>query len=332
MNSEPTLGNEGTRAAPPPGASHCVICNAPISGRVYRIGDRSYCAEHYAYVMRPRGTWPAVWLLFVVLIALGLLAQQAGRTVSPLLTGEPLVVVGLILAILPALIWLLVFRQLDRLEPERFQMLVGVMILGALIAGAIGEPLVRDVFGLPLWSENRWQWAIPVYALSEGIVLALTIYFAVRFSVFLLAEFDERADGIIYGTAAGLGAAVFYNLRYLLDAETLRLDVGIPRVIIAALVFASIGGVVGYGLGQVRFEHHSVWYLPGIILLAALLTGIYDWLASEAISRSLGYTAWVSLLVAAAFGLVLFGAINFLVRSAVRETLVSPSSDTVVPL
>ena len=240
--------------------------------------------------------------------------------------------IGLILAILPALIWLLVFRQLDRLEPERFQILVGVMILGAFIAGAIGEPLVRDVFGLPLWSENRWQWAIPIYALTEGVLLALTIYFAVRFSVFLLAEFDERADGVIYGTAAGLGAAVFYNLRYLFDAETLRLDVGIPRVIIAALVFASIGGVVGYGLGQVRFEHHSVWYLPGIILLAALLTGVYDWLASEAISRSLGYTVWVSLLIAAAFGLVLFGVINFLVRSAMRETLVAPSGDTVVPL
>jgi RsiW-degrading membrane proteinase PrsW (M82 family) len=330
MNSEPTPGSQGTQADSPASASQCVICNAPISGRVYRIGDRSYCAEHYAYVMRPRGTWPAVWLLFIVLIGVGLLAQQAGTAVSPLLTGKPLVIIGIILAILPALIWLLVFRQLDRLEPERFQLLVGVMVIGALIAGAIGEPLIRDVFGLPLWSESRWQWAIPIYALTEGVVLALTIYFAVRFSVFLLAEFDERADGIIYGTAAGLGAAVFYNLRYLLDAETLRLDVGIPRVIIAALVFASVGGLVGYGLGQVRFEHHSVWYLPGIIVLAALLTGIYDWLASEAISRSLGYTAWISLLVAAAFGLVLFGAINFLVRSAVRETLVAPQSDAAV--
>lgn len=332
MNSEPTPGSEGTQPVARGGAAQCVICNGPIAGRVYRLGDRSYCAEHYAHVMRPRGTWPAVWLLFIVLIAFGLLAQQAGPAVAPLLTGQPLLVIGIILAVLPALIWLLVFRQLDRLEPERFQLLVGVMILGGLIAGAISEPLIRDVFGLPLWSESRWQWAIPIYALSEGVILALTIYFAVRFSVFLLAEFDERTDGIIYGTAAGLGAAVFYNLRYLLDAETLRLDVGIPRVIIAALVFASIGGLVGYGLGQVRFEHHSVWYLPGIIVLAAVLTGVYDWLASEAISRTLGYTAWVSLLIAAAFGLVLFGAINFLVRSTVRETLVASSSDaTVVP-
>src|SRR3954468_15705461 len=132
MTSEPALGNEGMRPDTSAGAPRCVICNAPIAGRVYRIGDRSYCAEHYAFVMRPRGTWPAVWLLFIVLIAVGLLAQQAGPAVAPLLTGQPLVIIGIILAILPALIWLLVFRQLDRLEPERFQLLVGVMILGAL--------------------------------------------------------------------------------------------------------------------------------------------------------------------------------------------------------
>src|SRR3954449_1693742 len=173
MNSEPTLGIAGRQPNAPAGTSQCVICNAPISGRVYRLGDRGYCAEHYAHVMRPRGTWPAVWLLFIVLIAVGLLAQQAGPAVAPLLTGQPLVIIGIILAILPALIWLLVFRQLDRLEPERFQLLVGVMILGALIGGAIDEPLVRDVFGLPLWSESRWQWAIPIYTLSEGVVLAL---------------------------------------------------------------------------------------------------------------------------------------------------------------
>src|SRR5262249_59430088 len=120
------------------------------------------------------------------------------------------------------------------------------------------------------------------------ILLALTIYFSVRFTVYLLNEFDERADGVIYGTAAGLGVAVYYNLRYLLETGPLRLDVGTARIIIAALIFASIGGLVGYGLGPVRFEHHPVWYLPGVVLLAALLIGIYEWLNSEAISRTLG--------------------------------------------
>jgi RsiW-degrading membrane proteinase PrsW (M82 family) len=195
------------------------------------------------------------------------------------------------------------------------------MILGALIGGAVSDPIRRGVYGMHLWSESRWMWAIPIYSLTQGLLLALTIYLTVRFSVFLIHDFDERADGVIYGTAAGLGVAVFYNIRYLMDAGALRLDVGTARIIIATLVFASIGGLIGYGLGQVRFEPHSVWYLPGIVLLAAILSGVYEWLGSETFSRTLGYTAWISVLIAAVFGAVLFGAVHVLVRSAIRETL-----------
>src|SRR5215203_1545913 len=315
------LGTEGATGTVAPASSDCVVCNHPITGQVYSIGDRSYCHEHYVRALQRRGTWPSVWILFAALVAIALLMQLVGPALTPLLTGGSLVVAGLIMAILPALIWLFVFRRLDRLEPEPFQYLLGVMILGALISGAIGDPLRRGVYGMHLWSESQWMWAIPIYALTQGLLLALTVYITVRFSAFLIQDFDERADGVIYGTAAGLGAAVYYNLRYLMDAGALRLDVGTARIIIAALVFASIGGLIGYGLGQVRFEPHSIWYLPGIVLLAALLTGIYEWLSSETFSRSLGYTAWVSVLIAAVLGAVLFAAINVLVRSAIRQTL-----------
>jgi RsiW-degrading membrane proteinase PrsW (M82 family) len=267
--------------------------------------------------------------LFAGLVAFALLMQQIGPALTPLLTGGALVIAGLVMAVLPALIWLFVFRHLDRLEPEDLHHLLGVMILGALLGGAVGDPLRRGVYGMHLWSESRWMWAIPIYALTQGLLLALTIYLTVRFSVFLIQDFDERADGVIYGTAAGLGVAVFYNIRYLMDAGALRLDVGVARMIIAALVFASIGGLIGYGLGQVRFEPHSVWYLPGIVLLAALITGIYEWLASETFSRSLGYTAWVSVLIAAALGATLFGVINVLVRSAIHETLATGAGSDV---
>jgi RsiW-degrading membrane proteinase PrsW (M82 family) len=313
-----TLGATGTVA---PASTDCVVCNHPITGRVYTVGDRSYCHEHYVRAFKRRGTWPTVWILFAGLVALGLLMQQVGPALTPLLTGGTLIVAGLILAVLPALIWLFVFRHLDQLEPENLHHLLGVMILGALVGGAIGDPLRRGVYGMDLWSESRWFWAIPIYTLTQGLLLALTIYATVRFSAFLIHDFDERADGVIYGTAAGLGVAVFYNIRYLIDAGSLRIEVGVARTIIAALVFASIGGLIGYGLGQIWFEPHSIWYLPGIVLLAAFLTGIYEWLSSEAVSRSLGYTAWVSVLIAAAFGAVLFGVINVLVRSAIRETV-----------
>jgi RsiW-degrading membrane proteinase PrsW (M82 family) len=309
-------------------AAECVVCHDVISGGVFILGGRAYCAQHYERAFKRRGTWPAVWILFAVLVALALVMQRVGPALAPYLSGGALVAAGVILSVLPALIWLFVFRRFDELEPEPIQYLLGVMILAALFTGAVAGPLRRDVFGFPVWAESRWYWAIPIYTLSQGLLLALTIYFTVRFSAFLLDEFDERADGVIYGTAAGLGAAVYYNLRYLLDTGPLRLDVGTARIIIAALIFASIGGLVGYGLGQVRFERHSVWYLPGVVLLAALLIGIYEWLSGEAISRSLGYTAWVSVLIAAVLGAFLFAVLHWLVRHAIRETLAAgPASE-----
>jgi RsiW-degrading membrane proteinase PrsW (M82 family) len=306
---------------------HCVVCDHPIAGQVYWLGNRSFCAEHYAEATRDRVTWPSVWILLAGLVVFGLLMQGIGPALEPSLTSGSLVIVGLILSVLPSLVWLLVFRGLDRLEPERPTHLLGVMVLGALVAGAISGPLRRDLFALHLWSDDRWQWAIPVYTLTLGVLLAMTIYLTVRFSAFLLDEFDERSDGIVYGTAAGLGVAVYSNVRYMIESGGLRLDVGAARIIITALTLASIGGLIGYGLGQVRFERHSVWYLPAIMLLAALLIGAYEWLVSEAVSRSLGYTVWIPVAIAAVFGAVLFGAINLLARSAMRETLAAGTRD-----
>jgi RsiW-degrading membrane proteinase PrsW (M82 family) len=299
----------------------CVVCNSGVAGRVYQLGGRVYCARHYAQAAQSAGTWPSVWILTLALVGLGALTQILGAALTPMLSRDSIIVTGLVLSLLPALIWLAVFRRLDRLEPEPHSSLIEVMILAALLSAAVAEPLRRGLFGLPFWSEDRWYWAIPISTLTQGVLLALTIYLTVRFSAFLLAEFDERTDGIIYGTAAGLGVGVSYNIRYLLDAGGVRLDVGAARMFIAALVIASIGGLIGYGLGQVRFEPHSEWYLPGILLLAALLTGVFEWLNGEALSRSLHFTVWAPVLVAALFGFLLFGAINLLVRNTIRETL-----------
>lgn len=268
-----------------------------------------------------RTAWRSVWVIVAGLVLFGAAMLAIGPALTDRLSGGGLVAAGLVIAALPAVIWLLIFRGLDRLAPEPHTHLLGAMALGALIASAVGEPVRRGVFGLNVWHEERWLWAIPIYTLSQGVLLALTIYLAVRFSVFMLDEFDERTDGIIYGAAAGLGVAVAFNVWYLLDHEGLRLDVGAARIIVASLVIASIGGLIGYALGQVRFERHSVLYLPIFMLAAAILIGVYEWMTGEAISRTLGYNPWVSVVIGAVCAVILFAVINVLVRSTVQETL-----------
>ncbi len=315
MSRDPNL-----RTATPP--VECVVCHRPLAGRIHTIAGRPYCNEHYARAtLGSRGTWAAAGALLAGLFLLGLAMLAVGLRISEELDEGPLVAVGLVLAILPALLWLGVFRQLDRLEPEPHQYLLSVTLLAALFAGTIGEPLRWGLFELHRWQPENAAWSIAVQALISGVILATIVYVTVRYTVFLSDEFDERADGIIYGTAAGLGVATLLNFDYVLDNRGLALDVGTARIIVAALTLAALGGLVGYGLGQIKFERHAPWFAASFVGLAALLYGIFDWLQGEATTRGLGYEAWPAVVLAALFAAAVLGAVYALLRRAVAETL-----------
>jgi len=299
----------------------CVCCHRPIQGRVHTVGGRPYCAEHYARAtLGSRGTWPALVALLAGLLALGLVMFIIGSRVSDALDDRWLVLVGLFLAIVPTLLWLSVFRELDRLEPEPHQYLLSVTILAALITGTIAEPLRRDAFALHTWQPESWYWSIVVNSMIQGVIQATVVYVTVRYTVFLSDEFDERADGIIYGTAAGLGSAMLLNFHYVLDHPGLRLDVGTARIIVTALVLASLGGLVGYGLGQIKFEPHSPWFAARFVVAAALLNGTFDWLVTEFSRRQFGSEGWPTVLAAALFALLVLGIVYGLLQHAVNET------------
>jgi len=53
---------------------------------------------------------------------------------APTLKGTSLIVAGILMALIPALIWLVFFYQQDRLEPEPKGYVLGVFILGAILA------------------------------------------------------------------------------------------------------------------------------------------------------------------------------------------------------
>src|SRR5689334_9615776 len=90
-----------------------------------------------------RGLWLAsgglVLLLLVFVVLVALIAPSLPAT----LAGPPLVAAGLMVAFIPAVIWLVFFYQQDRLEPEPKIYVLEVFALGALLAAAIGIPMVR---------------------------------------------------------------------------------------------------------------------------------------------------------------------------------------------
>jgi RsiW-degrading membrane proteinase PrsW (M82 family) len=305
----------------------CCVCHRPVGPDAPRLGGRFYCEAHYAKVTRNRGSIWASGLVQIVglLVFVGLVALIVSRT-GLALDGAALVWAGIVLAVVPALLWLTFFYQRDRLEPEPKQFVLGVFLLGALLASAVGMPVVRDLFQVQEWMSRSVAANILGSILVVGFVQEFLKYAAVRYSVYLSAEFDERIDGVIYGTAAGLGFATMLNIHYVTANAGVDLAAGVVRITVTALAQASFAGISGYFLGRAKFEQEPVWWLPLGVTIAAALNGLFTFVRGEIVTVGLSYKPVYGLVLAAAVALGTFVVLNVLMRRANRLTLTAGSA------
>ncbi len=300
----------------------CCVCHTFVEEGGKSIGRRRYCEEHYARVTRERDHfWRSGWVLVAVLVAFVLAVVGIDAFVKPTLEGGSLIVTGLVMALVPALIWLVFFYLQDRLEPEPKRYVVGIFIMGALLASAVGIPLVNDLFRV-----REWLYDSPLVQLAGGILVVGFIqeflkYAAVRYTLFHSPEFDERIDGVIYGTAVGLGYATMLNIQYVLSNAGVDLSVGVIRMVITALAQASFAGIVGYFLAQDKFEGKPVWWMPCGLALAAVLNGLFIFARDLASVRGLQFNPWNGLILATVIALVILAVLFWLMRRANRATL-----------
>jgi RsiW-degrading membrane proteinase PrsW (M82 family) len=305
----------------------CRVCHQPVGPEARRIGGCTYCERHYASVTqdRPSAWWAGLGLILGQ-VAFVLLVEGLASLLEPTLAGWALVAAGLALALIPALIWLIFFYQQDRLEPEPKGYVLGVFVLGALLAQAIGIPLVEDVFDVRHWLPISPWASLGGSILVIGFTQEFLKYAAVRYSVYPSAEFDGRVDGVVYGTAAGLGYATMCNVHYVVASGGLNLQAGVIRIVVTALAQASFAGLTGYFLGQAKFEDRPVWWLPGGVALSAVLNGLFTYLRGELTTTGLGlagggFNPWPGLVLAAIVAGGTFGILYYLIRRANRLTL-----------
>jgi RsiW-degrading membrane proteinase PrsW (M82 family) len=231
-----------------------------------------------------------------------------------------LIVVGLIMAVTPALLWLLIFYRFDRAEPEPKRLVAGVYLAGLLLAAALHLPIFGVIFDTQSWLGAYWWSQLLGNILVVGMVAAAIVYGAVRVVVFDNPEFDERLDGVIYAVAAGLGVATVSNFVYVWQHGGVDLNIGSIRVVVDTLGYASMAGVLGYFIGQARFEKTPLIYLPSGVLLSATLTGLYFFLIERTGANTFGGDLWRDLLLGIFLTLVIMGAVAWLVRRANAET------------
>ena len=304
----------------------CCVCENPIEGWVVEMGNRPYCADCHAKVMRDRrGLWWASLVEVVALVIFVALVALIVNLTEPHLEGTGLVLVGIVLAVVPALLWMAFFYAQDVREPEPKQLVLGIFILGALLARAVGVPLIEEVFRAPEWLASGTLYHILGSILVVGFVQQFLIYAAVRYSVYNAAEFDERVDGIIYATAAALGYATMVNVQYVVQSGGVDLISGVIRVAVTAMALASFGGLMGYFLGRCKFEDEPVWWMPAGLILAAVLDGLFTYFRGEITTTAVGlkgggFSPWPGLILGTVVAAVTFGILFLLIRRLQRRS------------
>lgn len=274
--------------------------------------------EHVAY--NRRGFWMASLMELgglLIFVAFFNLISGIGRNMG----SSGLILLGVLMSLVPAVLWLLFFHRLDRLEPEPKTKLFTIFGLSVLVMAAIAYPLIEGFFAIDSWIYNSWWTQLMGGILLVGFIQEAVVYLVVRYGIYGSPEFDERVDGVIYGIAAGLGVATVINFHYVVDHGGVDLGIGSVRIVVNALAHASFAGLLGYFLGQARFERTPGYYVPAGVALAAALNGIFFLWEDRITDAGLTVNPWNGLVLATLFAVVTLGVVFWLVNRANEETL-----------
>jgi RsiW-degrading membrane proteinase PrsW (M82 family) len=235
---------------------------------------------------------------------------------------------------IPAVLWLAFFYLMDRHEPEPKQLVVGVCVLGALVAAPLADflqfqavpPVALAVHGLSPFALDRVLHAVLIVGLSQEMCK----YAVVRYTIYMSREFDEPMDGIVYMMACGTGFAVWVNYHRLSGQNhEVYLSSGAAEAVVTTLAHASFAGVLGYVMGRAKFTRRSA-PIRGTLLMLGLLasaalngqfTLVENWVVQHGMAQHPWYgVGYATVSAAAIFGLIWIVSQRLLAASPFRRS------------
>jgi RsiW-degrading membrane proteinase PrsW (M82 family) len=240
---------------------------------------------------------------------------------------------ALLLAGVPAALWLGFFYLQDRHEPEPKDFVIGVFVLGALIAAPLADFVIYQLapprplaqHGLGAFSLDRIVHATLVMGLGQE----LCKYVVVRYTIYPSQEFDEPMDGVVYMMAAGTGFAVWINYHRFQDlGHAIVLSHGAAMAVVTTLAHASFAGVLGYVMGRAKFTRRTplvrtVLLFLGLLLAAALngqFTLVELWISSSGLAQQ----PWKGVGYAAGFAVLIFALLMLVSRRLLADSPFRP--------
>jgi len=185
----------------------------------------------------------------------------------------------MVLALLPAIVWLLFFLHEDK-KPAPPRLILKTFIFGALVS--------IPVLALQMISEKLFSPYVSSFFLM-AIILAvfeeLFKFFGAYFAVHNAPEFDEPVDAMVYMVVAGLGFATIENF-FVIASVVLQYKsfstltaVGsalILRFIGATLLHTLASAIIGYfwAKGLVRGTSYRFIFLG--IVVGTIIHGVFN--------------------------------------------------------
>lgn len=271
-----------------------------------------------------RPVWRSLIIENAILLGVMLVTFVAQAFLGVQVPDRLQLVVNLLVATLPFALWLIFSVSNERLFPQPRPYLISVALLSALVARAIGAPLITEFLQIESWlplapALNR----IIGYTFTVGIVECGLCYLTVR-TLIWPAHIRDRYDLIAYMAAGAIGYSIVGSVEFALN--------GRPLVYVVALnTFANVTVLtitmvfVGYGMAGTLFDGAGVLLQPVTLATAALITGIALPLRSGFLNASFGVggTSLPRYLFGIAFSAAIFVAgvfvLNFLFRFADRQ-------------
>lgn len=175
---------------------------------------------------------------------------------------------------LPALALMTLVDLADAKRPEPHWQVRKVALLGALavLPVYLAQGWLRRVLTLEALPQAVFDSFVSAAVLEEG-AKALVLWLA----VWRHPAFDERLDGIVYATRAGLGFALVENVMALAGTESTLGFLGtyVLRACFSVPCHAIAAGFIGDLAARRRFDGRGPG-LAGGLLIAVLLHGLFD--------------------------------------------------------
>jgi RsiW-degrading membrane proteinase PrsW (M82 family) len=211
-------------------------------------------------------------------------------------------------ALVPVLMMLVLFIWLDVFKLMTFWETVGLLVLGALTAGAAYPVSGTFLDALPLGFSNYSRFVAPWV---EEIIKGLAVV-----GLFWFNRIGYKLDAVISGFAIGAGFSVIENIIYLTRFPELTANVWMVRGLGTAVMHGTTAAVLAataheFAERETRgavseFDFNLLWFVPGLLIAVAIHTA-FNQFPDKPLLAMIGILAVAPFIIMAIFR---FGAVE----------------------